>query len=220
MLLRKKLLALREPRLYLSMERSYLAAIKFIIIAFGAGLLARKAMVALVFFHDQRLRPFFLALYHVLTIPAVLALFVLIPIFWRDLLALSQGPSVAAKEMHDPRVYFSAERTFLSWTRTALSSLALAFVLAKFNFFLRKFSLLLHQPVPLLHRLQGSNGLFLAFAGILLMLGFWGLAATLHDIRQGQCAVHHWRYTVFLLTLFLLGIGMLRLLWILAEAKA
>ena len=46
MLLRKKLLAVREPRLYLSMERSYLALLKFIIVAFGAGLLARKAAMA------------------------------------------------------------------------------------------------------------------------------------------------------------------------------
>ena len=219
MLLRKKLLAVREPRLYLSMERSYLALLKFIIVAFGAGLLARKAAMALVFFHDQRLRPFFLDLYHLLTIPSVAAIFLIIPMFWRDLRSLSLGPSVSAREMLDPRVHFSAERTFLSWTRTALSSLALAFVLAKFDFFLRKFSLLLHQPIPLLHRLTGTNTLFIGFAVVLLSLGSWGLFATLHDIRQGECATHVWRYRVFLLFLFLVGVGMLRLLWLLSGAR-
>ncbi|MEY2341389.1 YidH family protein [Acidithiobacillus sp. IBUN Pt1247-S3] len=217
MLLSKKLLALREPRLYLSMERSYLALLKFIIVAFGAGLLARKVAMALVFFHDQRLRPFFLDLYHLLTIPAVVTIFLLIPIFWRDLRSLSQGPSVSAKEMNDPRVYFSAERTFLSWTRTALSSLALAFVLAKFDFFLRKFSLVLHQPIPLLHRLSGTNTLFIGFAVVLMVFGFWGLAATLNDIQRGECATHVWRYILFLLMLFLVGMGMLHLLLLLGR---
>ncbi|WP_308388199.1 DUF202 domain-containing protein [Acidithiobacillus sp. AMEEHan] len=215
MLLRKNLPPIREPRLYLSMERSYLSLIKFVIVAFGAGILARKFAMALRFFHLEHLHPFFIALYQVLTIPAVVVLFAIIPFFWNDLRYVAKGPSVSAKEMDDPRVHFSAERTFLSWIRTALSSIAFAFVLAKFDFLLRKFSALLHVQIPLLHRLTGSNTIFLAFGLVLLALAFWGLLGTQASIREGTCRLPMRRYLATGLILVLLGIGMLRLLWIL-----
>ncbi len=214
MLLRKKLPPVREPRLYLSMERSYLSLIKFVIVAFGAGILARKFAIALPFFHMERLLPFFLALYRILTIPAVLVLIAIIPFFWRDLRYVAQGPSVSAQEMRDPRVYFSAERTFLAWIRTALSSIAFAFVLAKFDFILRKFSTVFHVHISMLQRLAGSNVLFLAFGLALMILGFWGLFGTIASIRQGVCLLPYGRYGSTALVLLLLSLGMIRLLWI------
>jgi uncharacterized membrane protein YidH (DUF202 family) len=215
MLLRKKLPPIREPRLYLSMERSYLSLIKFAIVAFGAGILARKFAMALRFFHVENLHPFFMALYQALTFPAVFVLFAVIPLFWRDIRYVAQGPSVSAKEMDDPRVHFSAERTFLSWIRAALSSIAFAFVLAKFDFLLRKFSALLHVQIPLLHRLAGTNSIFLAFGLAWLLLAFWGLWGTQASIEAGECRLPMRRYVVIAIVLVLLGLGMLRLLWIL-----
>lgn len=37
----------------------------------------------------------------------------------------------------DPRVYFAAERTLLSWVRTGISILGVGFLVAKFGLFLR-----------------------------------------------------------------------------------
>lgn len=37
----------------------------------------------------------------------------------------------------DPRVYFSCERTLLSWLRTGIGIIALGFVIARFGLFLR-----------------------------------------------------------------------------------
>ena len=38
----------------------------------------------------------------------------------------------------DPRVYFAAERTFLSWLRTGLALMGFGFVVARFGLFLRE----------------------------------------------------------------------------------
>lgn len=48
----------------------------------------------------------------------------------------------------DPRVLFSAERTFLSWLRTGLSLMGFGFVVARFGLFLREMSLLQGQAMP------------------------------------------------------------------------
>ncbi len=39
--------------------------------------------------------------------------------------------------MHDPRVFFAAERTLLAWVRTGLTVMAFGFVVARFGLFLR-----------------------------------------------------------------------------------
>ena len=39
--------------------------------------------------------------------------------------------------MHDPRVFFAAERTLLAWVRTGLTIMAFGFVVARFGLFLR-----------------------------------------------------------------------------------
>jgi putative membrane protein len=46
--------------------------------------------------------------------------------------------------MHDPRVFFAAERTLLAWVRTGLTIMAFGFVVARFGLFLRLLSM--QQP--------------------------------------------------------------------------
>jgi hypothetical protein len=48
LLLRRSLASVREPRLYLSMERSYLSLVKFLFIAFATGILAKKIHLSVV----------------------------------------------------------------------------------------------------------------------------------------------------------------------------
>lgn len=52
--------------------------------------------------------------------------------------------ATASKEVHDPRVYFAAERTFLAWIRTGLALMGFGFVVARFGLFLRELSM--RQP--------------------------------------------------------------------------
>lgn len=40
-------------------------------------------------------------------------------------------------EPHDPRTFFAAERTLLSWVRTGIATVGLGFVVARFGLFLR-----------------------------------------------------------------------------------
>lgn len=59
MLLLKHLPTVREPRLYLSMERTYLSYLKFLFIAFGTGILSKKMILLLAALHFYGLIPFF-----------------------------------------------------------------------------------------------------------------------------------------------------------------
>ncbi|MDX1928537.1 MAG: DUF202 domain-containing protein [Pirellulaceae bacterium] len=48
----------------------------------------------------------------------------------------------------DPRIYMSAERTFLAWIRTGIALMGFGFVVAKFGLFLRELSLTGTQQHP------------------------------------------------------------------------
>jgi hypothetical protein len=59
LLLRRSLASVREPRLYLSMERSYLSLVKFLFIAFATGILAKKFTFLLLVLRLPSLLHFF-----------------------------------------------------------------------------------------------------------------------------------------------------------------
>jgi putative membrane protein len=46
----------------------------------------------------------------------------------------------------DPRVFFAAERTFLSWIRTGLALMGFGFVVARFGLFLREIAAMQGDP--------------------------------------------------------------------------
>jgi putative membrane protein len=75
--------------------------------------------------------------------------------------------------MHDPRVFFAAERTLLAWVRTGLTIMAFGFVVARFGLFLR---LLAAQqtgsvlPVQTQHDVSGVVGIALVLVGTACMI--------------------------------------------------
>ena len=129
MLLLKYLPTVREPRLYLGMERTYLSYIKFLFVAFGTGVLSEKLTLLFSVIHLDRLVPFFRDLYLLLTWPS---LFLLCLVFFRfvsDLRYVDGGVAVTAREIQDPRIYLSAERTMLAWFRSGIAMVAFGFVI-------------------------------------------------------------------------------------------
>jgi putative membrane protein len=68
-------------------------------------------------------------------------------------------------EARDPRMYLSAERTFLAWIRTGLALMGFGFVVARFGLFLRELQVTEHQAV------QRPTGFSVGFGTALLLLG-------------------------------------------------
>ena len=68
--------------------------------------------------------------------------------------------------MHDPRVFFAAERTLLAWVRTGLTIMAFGFVVARFGLFLR---LLAARQAGVVTEIQGHRD-FSGIVGIALVL--------------------------------------------------
>jgi len=215
LLLRRSLASVREPRLYLSMERSYLSLVKFLFIAFATGILAKKFTFLLLVLHLPGLLHFFDDLYTLLTWPSLLLLYAVFLLFASDLRYVDRGVVVAAREVEDPRVYCSAERTLLSWLRTGISIIVFGFVIEKFDFFLSKLAYILHRKIALASTFAGMDLFFIGLGMITLVCGFWSFFATLAQVEAGVYRPHFWIYGVYGLALLLTLLGMTRLLWIL-----
>jgi len=69
--------------------------------------------------------------------------------------------------MHDPRVFFAAERTLLAWVRTGLTIMAFGFVVARFGLFLR----LLASQQPGTVNFTEHNGIANAVGIALVLVG-------------------------------------------------
>jgi uncharacterized membrane protein YidH (DUF202 family) len=215
LLLRRSLASVREPRLYLSMERSYLSLVKFLFIAFAAGILAKKFALLLMVLHLPGLLHVFNDLYDLLTWPSLFLLYTVFLLFASDLRYVDRGGVVAAREVEDPRVYCSAERTLLSWLRTGISIMVFGFVIEKFDFFLSKLAYILHKKIAMASTFAGMDLLFIALGMITLICGFWSFFTTLAQVEAGFYRPHFWIYGVYGLALLLTLLGMTRLLWML-----
>ena len=78
----------------------------------------------------------------------------------------------------DPRVFFSAERTLLSWVRSGLTVIALGFVVARFGFFLSVFS------AAAGHATSGHNQAWSNALGVLLVvMGATAILAAMQNHR-------------------------------------
>jgi putative membrane protein len=79
---------------------------------------------------------------------------------------------MSALLMHDPRVFFAAERTLLAWVRTGLTIMAFGFVVARFGLFLRLITL--QQPGSVApsehHIVSNAVGIALVLLGTACML--------------------------------------------------
>jgi len=201
MLLLKHLPTVREPRLYLSMERTYLSYLKFMFIAFGTGILSKKMILLLAALHFYGLIPFFQDLYKLLTWPVLILLFMVFYFFVRDLRYINRGGPVTAKEIQDPRIYFSAERTFLSWIRTGISIVIFGFVMEKFDFFLTKLALMMHRVITLHASFSGMSIIFLVLGIINIAVGLGGFMLTVYQVEHGAYHPHHKLYGFYGLSL-------------------
>lgn len=117
--------------------------------------------------------------------------------------APEQNPDLS--ELRDPRVYLSAERTFLSWIRTGLALMGLGFVVARFGLFLRELAAVrpMRDPPSEFSTWAGSG---LVALGVALTIG-----ATLRHIRllkrldRGEILSRPSRMGVALATVIALG---------------
>lgn len=113
--------------------------------------------------------------------------------------------------MHDPRIFFAAERTLLAWVRTGLTIMAFGFVVARFGLFLRLLSM--QQPETAGHAehhgISSVVGIALALVGAACMvLGavqHWSYVSTLlpADVPRS----HEARYPIAL-AIFLAAVGL------------
>ena len=81
-------------------------------------------------------------------------------------------------EQKDPRMFLSAERTFLAWIRTGLALMGFGFVVARFGLFLREIQMTEHQV------LTKPTGFSVGFGTTLLLLGvLMNILATFQHVR-------------------------------------
>lgn len=113
--------------------------------------------------------------------------------------------------MHDPRVFFAAERTLLAWVRTGLTIMAFGFVVARFGLFLR----LLSSQQPEIGAPADGHGISSVIGIVLVLLGaacmvlgavqHWSYVSTLPPVDLPRS--HDARYPIAL-AIFLTAVGL------------
>ena len=111
----------------------------------------------------------------------------------------------------EPEVYFSAERTYLSWVRTGVSLMAFGFVLARFSLLLHQLRSMGSNPLPPdASDLSRYFGIALVMVGVLMLV-----AATVSHIRTvrrlntGEPFAGHPTWVGILVALLLAAVGTL-----------
>jgi len=88
------------------------------------------------------------------------------------------------EQAKDPRVYLTAERTFLAWIRTGLALMGFGFVVARFGLFLRELSITT-QPVQQTH-FSVWTGTALVLIGVAVnLLAAWHHVRLVRDLNRG-----------------------------------
>ena len=110
----------------------------------------------------------------------------------------------------DPRIYMSAERTFLAWIRTGIAFMGFGFVVARFGLFLREIAASNNMTVAQ-HNKSFSLpvGIALIVAGIIINL----IAAIRHHrcvkaLDRGQLKHEHSLTFIFVIAGFLAITGL------------
>lgn len=87
----------------------------------------------------------------------------------------------------DPRVYFAAERTFLSWIRTGLALMGFGFVVARFGLFLQELGLVTHDVELRSTGFSLWAGTALVMAGVIVnVVSAWQHLKTIQHLNAGR----------------------------------
>jgi len=198
----KNLPSVDEPRLYMSLERTYLTYLKFILLAFGSGIVAKRLEIYFFYTDFYKLAIFFGELHTILIWPSLLPLLFLAVKFYLDIKYIQGGEKVSQKEVIDPRIYMAAERTFLAWIRTAIGLIAFGFVVEKFDFFLKQLSIMLHTNININGHFEGMGFVFIFFGISTLIIGGLNFIKTIDDINKGTYKTHKALYIAYGLIIF------------------
>ena len=111
----------------------------------------------------------------------------------------------------EPEVYFSAERTYLSWVRTGVSLMAFGFVLARFSLLLHQLRSMGSNPLPAdASDLSRYFGIALVMVGVLtLVAATFSHIRTVRRLNTGEPFTGHPTWVGILVALLLAAVGTL-----------
>ena len=100
---------------------------------------------------------------------------------------VDSGVGVAGGGEPDPRIYFAAERTLLSWVRTGLAMMGFGFVVSRFGLFLHHLALLRDGQAPPPQGPSLAVGVTLVVGGVLLTVAAAvRYVLTIRRLRSGR----------------------------------
>jgi putative membrane protein len=111
----------------------------------------------------------------------------------------------------DPRVYFAAEQTFLSWIRTGIALMGFGFAIDRFALFMREMQATTHTGVAYHPRGSALAGVTLIVLGIIVNIAAsLNYSHTVRELSSGTCVPGKVSRTAILLAtlLAILGTGM------------
>ncbi len=203
MLISRKLTPLSEPRLHLSVERTFLSSLKFSVYVVGAGITVSKMELVVKALGKPELATFLREVANMLAFVGTFIAGLGILSFFRTVSHINKAQPVDKKEVVDPRIYMAAERTFLAWVRTAISITVFGFVIEKFEFFLIQLSKVLKWNFSADHKSLMSIGMFVIIIGVVtLVLGTANFYRTVYKIDQGYYRTNVWLYKVYGIIIF------------------
>ncbi len=204
MLIYKRLPSVRDARVYMSVERTYLGYIRLSLYAlsFSIFLVKLEVLADITQKIDVSLVLRVVAIAFALIGDLLLILGTLI--FYWDISYIEGGLMVDKKEVVDPRIYMAAERTFLAWIRTSISLIIFGFVIERFEFFIRQLERVFNMHFDGGHQGLAKIGLFIIFIGLItLILGAVNFFKTIRQVDRGFYRTSLWYYKLYGMILFL-----------------
>ncbi len=202
MIIFKHLPPLREPRLYMATERTYLSILKMSFQVSTIGLILNKiALLDLAFLGS--INEFLIQISAIMvTLSVASNVYAFLKLF-SDLKYFGGGEEVSGKEITDPRIYMAAERTFLAWVRTSIALMIFGFVVDKFEIFLSELQRRMNFRFP-------PDILSLKWIGITIMvlsllalsLGTLNFYKTVKDVDRGFYRTHTGLYVMVGIIIF------------------